>query len=373
MLVVLSGAKKNIGDFLIVDRATKLIEAVLGEEVVVLPRWLPLDEHEEVVARARAVVVGGGPGVLPEMYPRIYPLFRDPGRLRELGVPLRLLGVGWFASRGDEAEFKRFRWSAESVALIGAMRGMLAVSTRDAVTRRLLLANGFTDVTMTGCPVFYDLERLGQPYRRPSDVRRVVFTTPQSPRYAAQSVALLAAVIERFPGAHVVAAFHRGITADEFTSAAEAARLADLAARCEALGAEVRDVSYDLARIAFYRDADLHIGYRVHAHLMFLSARRPSILLEEDGRGRGFAEVLPAPSVRAWRIPTAGRVLLATIGGAPRRIERRLVRMEADPSAIGRALDALDAFIAGDDGPYERTAETIDALYPTMRGFIERI
>lgn len=373
MLVVLSGAKKNIGDFLIVDRATKLLEAVLGEEVFVLPRWLPLDEHEDVVAQARAVVVGGGPGVLPEMYPRIYPLFSDPGRLRELGVPLRLLGVGWFATRGDEAELRRFEWSAGSRALIEAMRGMLAISTRDAVTRRLLLAKGLSDVKMTGCPVFYDLDRLGEPYRRPTDVRTVVFTTPQSSRYAEQSVQLLASVIERFPGARVVAAFHRGITADEFTSPEEASRLTELAARCEELGAEVRDVSYDLARIAFYKEADVHIGYRVHAHLMFLSARKPSILLEEDGRGRGFAEVLPAPSVRAWRIPAAGRVLLATIGGAPRRIERRLVRMEADPAAIGRALDALDAFIAGDDAPFERTAETIDALFPVMRGFIERI
>ncbi len=373
MLVVLSGAKKNIGDFLIVDRACKLLESILGEELVVLPRWEPLDGHVETVAKARAVVVGGGPGVLPSMYPKIYPLFSDPAKLRELGVPLRLLGVGWFASRGDAPEMRRFAWTPETKAFLEVMVDALAISTRDAVTRRLLLAKGLSDVTMSGCPVFYDLRHLGEPYRRPADVRMVVYTTPQSPRYVSQSLELLRAVVERFPGARVIAAFHRGLQADEFTAPAEAARFTEMAKRCAELGAEVRDVSYDLDKIAFYDDADFHIGYRVHAHLRFLSGRKPSVLLEEDGRGRGFAEVLPAPSIRAWEIPQLGRALLPALPYAPTRLERRFARMSAAPDAIDRAMAAVDAFIAGDDGPYERAVEAIEATYPVMKGFIERI
>lgn len=373
MLVVLSGAKKNIGDFLIVDRACKLLESVLGEELVVLPRWQPLDDHVETVAKARAVVVGGGPGVLPSMYPQIYPLFSDPGKLRELGVPLRLLGVGWFASRGDASEMRRFTWTPETKAFLEVMGDMLAISTRDAVTRRLLVAKGLTDVTMSGCPVFYDLRRMGKPYRRPADIKTVVYTTPQSPRFTDQNLELLRAVIDRFPGARVIAAFHRGLTADEFTTPAEAARFTEMAKRCEELGAEVRDVAYDLERIAFYDDADFHIGYRVHAHLRFLSGRKPSVLLEEDGRGRGFAEVLPAPSVRAWEIPRLGRALLPALPYAPMRLERRFARIGPAPDAVERAMTAVDAFIAGDDAPYERAVETIEATYPVMKGFIERI
>ncbi|MDZ4169819.1 MAG: polysaccharide pyruvyl transferase family protein [Coriobacteriia bacterium] len=373
MLVVLSGAKKNIGDFLIVDRACKLIESILGEEIVVLPRWKSLDAHEETVAKARAVVVGGGPGVLPSMYPQIYPLFSDPGKLRELGVPLRLLGVGWFASRGDAAEMRRFAWTPETKAFLDTIGDALAVSTRDAVTRRLLLAKGLSDVTMSGCPVFYDLRHLGEPYRRPADVKTVVYTTPQSPRFTDQNLQLLRAVIERFPGAKVIAAFHRGLAADEFTTPAEAERFGEMARRCAELGAEVRDVSYDLDNIAFYDDCDFHIGYRVHAHLRFISGRKPSVLLEEDGRGRGFAEVLPAPSIRAWTIPSLGRALLPALPYAPRRLERRFSRIEAAPDTVERTMVAVDAFIAGDDAPYERAVEAIEATYPVMKGFIERV
>ena len=46
---------------------------------------------------------------------------------------------------------------------------------------------------------------------------------------------------------------------------------------------EVIDVSYDEKKIDMYLDFDLHIGYRVHAHIYFLSKSKPSILLHEDG------------------------------------------------------------------------------------------
>ena len=39
--------------------------------------------------------------------------------------------------------------------------------------------------------------------------------------------------------------------------------------------------------IHFYDKVDLHVGFRVHAHLYMLSMRKPSILLIEDGRGYG--------------------------------------------------------------------------------------
>jgi hypothetical protein len=41
-----------------------------------------------------------------------------------------------------------------------------------------------------------------------------------------------------------------------------------------------------------YGGADLHIGYRVHAHLFCLSRRVPSILINEDSRGVGQAAAL---------------------------------------------------------------------------------
>lgn len=81
MIVLLSGAKKNIGDFLITHRARTLLEHVLGEPILWMPNWETLDDREDEIAEARAVVVAGGPGYRPAMYGGVYPLFSDPATL----------------------------------------------------------------------------------------------------------------------------------------------------------------------------------------------------------------------------------------------------------------------------------------------------
>jgi len=81
MIVLLSGAKKNIGDFIITDRARTLLEHISGDTIHHLPNWEPLDSHEDLIASSRAVVVAGGPGYRPPLYGGVYPLFSDPTTL----------------------------------------------------------------------------------------------------------------------------------------------------------------------------------------------------------------------------------------------------------------------------------------------------
>jgi hypothetical protein len=41
-----------------------------------------------------------------------------------------------------------------------------------------------------------------------------------------------------------------------------------------------------------YESSELHVGYRVHAHIFMSSISKPSILLAEDGRGTALREVI---------------------------------------------------------------------------------
>lgn len=41
-----------------------------------------------------------------------------------------------------------------------------------------------------------------------------------------------------------------------------------------------------------YSKSDLHVGYRVHAHILASSISKPSILIAEDGRGKGLYQVI---------------------------------------------------------------------------------
>ncbi len=47
--------------------------------------------------------------------------------------------------------------------------------------------------------------------------------------------------------------------------------------------------------MAFYRDVDMHIGSRLHAHLFFLSRNKKSFLTPVDGRAIGVADELGFP------------------------------------------------------------------------------
>ena len=42
----------------------------------------------------------------------------------------------------------------------------------------------------------------------------------------------------------------------------------------------------------YYSKVDLHIGYRVHAHIFMNSIAKKSILISEDGRAKGVKGVI---------------------------------------------------------------------------------
>jgi hypothetical protein len=303
--VALHGAKKNAGDFLIRDRALALIRHVRpGHEIVLHPRWEPLDD--ELVAGADAVVLCGGPGLREDFYPQLFPLVPD---LRAIGVPVLPLALGWSGHPADHPE--KFEFSESSRAALAAITRTVGWGTvRDDVSLGIVERAGVGAFRRSGCTAWYHLPSLGTPVRRPGKIRRLVFTPPQaSTRLSAETVKVMRMLRSRYKDAERFCVFHRGLRADRFTPRRESAAVLSLAAAATALGFNVVDASFDPARIAFYEEADLHVGYRVHAHLAFVSYRRPSLLISEDGRGLGQAETLGDEyRIRAGRPDTVSQV-----------------------------------------------------------------
>ena len=295
MYIVLSGAKKNIGDFLIVDRLVKLIRHVTGEEVLILDRFKPLDEHLDKINVSKGVILGGGPAYASNIYPGIYPLVDD---LEKIKVPIIPFGLGW--SGRPENDPKAFRFTDQSLSFLKSVHQRAEfTSCRDVITKSILDDNGFTNSIMTGCPVWYDVQSLGKKLDASSVPGEIVFTTSAEPRLIFQNLKLIKLLRRKFPEANIYMSFHRGIRKDEYTSYRSALVYRLMILLAKRYRVEVRDVSYDLERIKFYDDCDFHLGYRVHAHLYFLSKRKPSILINEDGRGKGMVQTLGLPELNA--------------------------------------------------------------------------
>ena len=64
---------------------------------------------------------------------------------------------------------------------------------------------------------------------------------------------------------------------------------------------ECVDIAFSANGMEQYEKCDLHIGFRVHAHICNLSIRNRSILIEEDSRGSGVNEALGLKGIKAYK------------------------------------------------------------------------
>lgn len=293
MIVLLSGQIKNIGDFLITERARLLFEKYVDEDIVILNRTKDLEPNLELINKGKLLVLCGGPAYTSDIYQGIYPLVNSISKIR---VPIIPFGLGWCGRPiGMPMEFK-FDEKAHDF-LTDVHDKIKNSSCRCDITKSMLNNNGFQNVTMTGCPVWYDLPSVGKEFEEKKKIEHIVFTTAADPKLIGQTWRLIKILKRQFPKARVTMSYHRGIMPDKHTTIRATIGYLLMAFGAKILNRRIgiKDVAYDLRRLDFYDNCDFHIGYRVHAHLYFLSKRLPSVLINEDGRGKGMVETMNLP------------------------------------------------------------------------------
>lgn len=287
MITILTGAKKNIGDYLIGDRAKSLLKEFVDDDILELDRFKDLTPHLDQINSSRALILCGGPAYDEDIYPGIYPLVNDLSRIK---VPIIPFGLGW--SGKPIFQPKAFTFKPEALDFIQSIHSKIEKSScRDIVTEKILNNQGIKNVIMTGCPVWYSLPDIGKKAKN-TTIKKIVVTTPAGKHLWNQSNEVLKSVKKQFPEAEIIYSFHRGIYPGSGTPLRQGLSYMLMSFLGFINGAKIVDVSYDLSKIKFYDECDLHVGYRVHAHLYFLSKRIPSILINEDGRGLGMTESL---------------------------------------------------------------------------------
>lgn len=363
LIALLSGAQLNVGDFLITERARFLLQTVFDDEIIQFPNWEPLDAHAEQLAKARLLVVAGGPGLRPQLYGGIYPLFRDPAPLIESDAKLVFLGGGAKMLLGDAFDLRRAQFQKPTRDLFSALGARVVFSTRDEISSIALRRNGY-DAVMTGCPAWYRADRQGHELTAPKSIQSIVFSEAQDPAIVPQGLEVLAALRKEYPDAHIVASFHHGFAGRE-SQVEEAKRL----------GVEVRDISGDTAKMSFYDEFDVHVGYRVHAGIHFLSQRKPSVIISEDTRGRGSAEALGVPWVAAWRYANRGRFFRQVLpyDRAAMMLHARQPFVVPRTDVAEEVLSLLRRETGNGWSGYRGLSQRIDGHYQVMRDFIESL
>lgn len=358
-LLVLTGAKQNLGDFLITDRCRKLLEAIRPDlDIEQVPGW---EEPPTLsLARADALAIMGGPGFRPTMIPDVYPL-------AAVEQPVLTIGVGWKGPTDHISDVQGTVFSSETLRVVGRAEAHgMRLSCRDYFTYEILRLHDLA-AEMTGCPAWYDLDFLGKEAKI-TPVRRIAVSAPASADLTGQLIEVVRHTRSAFPRASVVVSFHHGF---EKLSASGDAAFFDgqrrMRAAVEEAGCEIADLGGSLAGVSLYDEIDLHVGYRVHAHIYRLSRRAPSILVWEDGRGAGVDDALGIPGARAYRV-TSG-----TASAADRTLHKLRTRVATHwaPTASDVFRMILERAISTDFESTRRAAWAIDATFPRMKAFLE--
>lgn len=371
--IALTGAKKNVGDFLITKRALKLLKSVAPQyEYVVRPHWESLDEIN-FINNSKGIIILGGPGFQQNMYPRVYKLSKN---LNDIKVPIWTLGTGWKGTPGDKTTEKLYEFTKNTKDLLDKLEvNSNGMSCRDYQTKRTLNNNGYKNVVMTGCPVWYDIDSINKEFKSPYEIKKIVFTPAQNEMFSEQSIDVMKYLKNKFAESKIVVSFHRGIgEIDDFTPESDAKNTQLLADKALEMGFEIADVSYDANKLDFYDDCDLHIGYRVHAHIYFLSKRLPSILLHEDGRGNGVTEALKSPGINGYKINKfySGIFSLFNNNSKVLSIYRRLA-YKIDKNIITKLDSKIDELENIKYAEFNQVAQVIDNQYEVMKEYIKGI
>ncbi len=296
--VTMTGGKNNAGDFLIKHRAFKLFETLRPDRNIIdYNEWEPIDDKKlKVINGSKALILLGGPGVLPHMYPNIYPLREN---LDDIKVPIIMMGLGWKDVQGDWVNTYKIKFSEKTKQLLNKINNSgYFSSVRDYHTLNALQINGYKNILMTGCPAYYDLDFVEKGFDAPTEIKKVAFSLGvsfiQSAVMEQQVKDIILNLSEKFSQEQFQVVFHHSISKEKLKAAYKNSTdrfflkhnafvdwLKENSIEYEDISGSAQSLIY------YYSNIDLHIGYRVHAHIFMNSIAKASILLSEDGRGKG--------------------------------------------------------------------------------------
>jgi Polysaccharide pyruvyl transferase len=384
--VLLTGSKNNAGDFLIKYRAKQLFQVIRPDRNLVdIDAWKERDDQIlKTFNEAQAIILMGGPALVPDMYPRVYNVLGD---IDDIKVPIVTMAVGWRAFPGEWAQTYGYTFSEPSLKLLKRIESSgFQSGVRDYHTLNVLLHNGFRSFVMTGCAALNDLDFIGKLYPEKPVVNKVAFSLgvafTRNEEHAAAFKKIATGLRDKYKSKQFDVAFHHSLDEAKFHEAYKRRskgrpshfyeRHVEFTRWLQREGISFTDISGSAENlINYYNQVDLHVGYRVHAHIYMSSVNRLSLLISEDGRGKAQRDVMN------------GLVLdsefLRSIDIRHSWFIKRLMKLKLVKKAFVNRFIAEDVLAnlsyeeSTDFDRIKRTRAMIDSLHIKMTSFLKQL
>jgi hypothetical protein len=278
----MGGAVINAGDFLIEERTKALLRYFIPDaEITTLQRVRKdYDDSINYLNSFDAILFAGGPIYQPNIYPSSIP-FVSKIHWSKIIPPVFFIGGGL---KTDVYQSVLSPSTKEFFAL-GLKQG-IPLGCRDIQTYRFLKHQGFSKVMITGCPAWYNIDYLNKKdisFKSPNSFMKICVSEPALDTNVRLLKSLIVHLRKRFPQAEIILINHREEKPSILTMVNNLG---------ESFGIKYRNIAGLADGFAIYNDCDLHVGFRVHAHIYNLSIRNFSILFNEDVRGNGVNQTL---------------------------------------------------------------------------------
>lgn len=289
----------NLGDGFIL----KAIERLIGKfpKDRIFSTWEPLPETaRKLLPQAHAILIAGA-NQLNDCYTVLPGVTLE--ELRSIRCPIIPIGVGIHGLTEQNQQM-----TEKTRGILREIHARIPYSSWRCPLTVQYLSKELPEIRhqllMTGCPVIYDAPLLnGTPFSRRE--QNVAVTVTERGDFWQREAATLQFVAERFRRARRYLVLHQNFTPPSpfeplmhrfwpFTRHRERSP-SELRRLARALGFEVVIPADADEAIRFYYQVDLHVGSRLHAHLLCLSRAKRSFLVPVDNRVVGIAEAFGFP------------------------------------------------------------------------------
>lgn len=297
-ILFLHGAIKNAGDFLISHRSQRLVEYIIpGCQLIPVWEGEKEDDIRKYLPKVNGVIFGGGPFFTHAIYPGDIPFVKD---LNSVEIPMMNIGGGWYGKDNRYKTVSEYFIDESSIGLLKKIeKAAGCLSCRDWFTVNMLKEKGFK-AEMHGCPAWYDLSMIEtSQLKNIHSIHTICISDPAYIKSYEAAVKLIYLLKEKYPDAELKFVFHRGTWEKEEGPLGERRRAAIEKTLIDNNVAWI-DIAGNHEGFSIYDTCDLHIGFRVHAHIYNLSKRNRTILLEEDGRGAGVNNALGLSNIHVY-------------------------------------------------------------------------
>lgn len=371
--VILTGSKNNAGDFLIKYRAKQLFKELRPDrEIIDVDRWKPFsNETLEKVNSSKALILTGGPALQQNMYPNLYKM----RKLDEIKVPIITMGVGWSSKSGNWEDTYRYEFSKTARELLDRVEnsGYLS-SVRDYHSLNTLHTSGYKNFLMTGCPAYYSTEKIGNGFES-YEIKKIAFSLGVAFNHSKSMESLVKENIltlkEYFSDRDFEVVFHHSIDENKRNNGVSKS-LFDSQTKIlnwlEQNNIKYVDISGSAENLMnYYSGVDLHIGYRVHAHIFMNSISKYTMLLNEDGRGKSIKNVIGGITIDAYNDYNDSMIV--------RKMNQlfNYDKYKANTNLTNQLLNEIEYEKVIDSNRYKISRLNIDKNFEVMKKFLSQL